>query len=233
MRKLRVHMSQMTFQWLCIVVMAGVILWLIYGVNAAQRHAAGNDLPTTTRIEESTPVTPVVKPENPTPKKHAKHAQKLGRESAVIQSSAAAPIPEVRGVQVPAPQPVPVARYEAPPPAPVPMPAPAPSSALGRETNPPVEKKYGAVEDGTYRARVVRCSDAGGTGPWSGWSNGGKLCLDVGDQLMKVKFDGQIWVTQGDRRWKPTQLEVNDVIRVRVNDGTMVKAELLSNVREE
>jgi hypothetical protein len=107
------------------------------------------------------------------------------------------------------------------------------ASALGREVNPPAEKKYGPADDGTYRAKVVRCSDAGGAGPWSGWSNGGKLCLDAGDQLMKVKFDGAVWVTQGDRRWKPTQLEVNDVIRVTINDGTMVRAELLSNVREE
>ena len=237
MRKLRVHMSQVTFQWLCIVGMAGVIIWLIYGVNHAAERAGGVQVVpnTLTRADDAAPVTPLVKPETPTPKKHAKHQETLGRESAQTTSASAAPIPEVRGVQVPVPQPAPVVRYDAPSPAPVPtpVPVPAPSSRLGRETNPPVEKKYGAVEDGTYRARVVRCSDAGGAGPWSGWSNGGKLCLDVGDQLMKVKFDGQVWVTQGDRRWKPTQLEVNDMIRVWINDGTMVKAELLSNVREE
>src|ERR1043166_6219899 len=67
MRKLRIHMSQMTFQWLCIVAMAGVIIWLVYGVDHAQRRAAGQeDVPSSaTRADDTTPVTTPVKPKTP------------------------------------------------------------------------------------------------------------------------------------------------------------------------
>jgi hypothetical protein len=227
MRKLRVHMSQVTFQWLCIVGMAGVIIWLIYGVNHAQRRAAGEeDVPreTTTRVEEVQPLPDVrgAAPKAPKKQTHTKLGKETPRQEAEVK-----PVVQ-RQIDYPAP---------APAPAPVPQPTPvvAPSSGLGKESGTAAVKKYVRPDDGVYRGKVVRCEGAGGAGPWSGWSNSGTLCLDVGESFVKVKFDGQLWITEpgGDRRWKPTQLEVNDVIRATINDGTMIRAEAISNVRDE
>lgn len=246
MRKLRVHMSQMTFQWLCIVVMAGVIIWLVYGAKQAAHNAGGTEV-RSTATRDDTIDRPIGKPETPSPNKNPKPQESLGRESAPVSAASVTPIPEVRGVQAPAPQPVPVPVTESAaqdvqqkprPASSEPQPAPAPvvasSNGLGKESGSVAVKKFVRPDDGVYRGKVVRCEGAGGAGPWSGWSNAGTLCLDVGDSFIKVKFDGQVWVTEpgGDRRWKPTQLEVNDLIRATINDGTMIRAEILSNVRD-
>jgi hypothetical protein len=57
---------------------------------------------------------------------------------------------------------------------------------------------------------------------------------NVGDELMVVKFDGQVWVTEprSERRWKQRSSKSLSP-ELRFNDGTMIRAEVLSNVREE
>jgi hypothetical protein len=247
MRKLRVHMSQVTFQWLCIVAMAGVIIWLIYGVNHAAERAGGVQVVPNTLTRADEPVSPLPEMKGPAPSHPKKriHTQ-LGKETP-RQEAAVQPVVQ-RQVDYPAaappPAPVPALtpqevqqklRQVFSAPAPQPAPVVAPSSGLGMESGSVAVKKYMRPDDGVYRGKVVRCEGAGGAGPWSGWSNAGTLCLDVGESFIRVKFDGQVWVTEpgGDRRWKPTQLEVNDVIRATINDGTMIRAEAISNVRDE
>lgn len=243
MRKLRVHMSQVTFQWLCIVGMAGVIIWLVYGVNHAAERAGGVQVVPNTLTRADEPVSPLPEVKGPAPSHPKKQVHtKLGKETP-RQEASVQPVVQ-RQVEYPAPAPVPQPtpqevrqklRQVFSEPAPQSAPVPAPSSGLGKESGSAAVKKYVRPDDGVYRGKIVRCEGAGGAGPWSGWSNAGTLCLDVGENFIRVKFDGQMWVTEpgSERRWKPTQLEVNDVIRATVNDGTMIRAEILSNVRDE
>ncbi len=209
MRELRVQKSTYVLGWIVTMAVASFGLWWWSGVSDAMSRAGGVSY---TGAAPTPParVPPAKGPSTPV----QKHPRKKSEPAPDYPAASPAPQPVVQPVPVASPAPVTLGKVEAGP-----------------------EKRTAEAEDGSYVAKVVRCSKPLHPGWIVGDLRDGTwdyaLCLDAGNGLLEVRASDKVLFDWKDGQHYVRELRVNDVVRVRVNDGKVLKLEVVRVVEDQ
>jgi hypothetical protein len=116
--------------------------------------------------------------------------------------------------------------------------APAPvEPPLGKVEEPKASANEVRAEDGVYRAKLRRCAGAEGRALWRGQEQRGELCFDAGGaNTLYSTLDQRTFFEEpvpGIRMgYNPGLLNVNDLVKVTINDGVITSVMIVRSVRQ-
>jgi hypothetical protein len=200
-------------KWVTFMVVVVVGLAFLRGLQA-QREAGGIE------VRPKPPVTETVAP-TPPPVAPVEVKPKTRRSQS--------PEPKLGQVAAPA--------SEEPVRAPAVVPVSEPQ--LGVQEEAPQAKPWVEPQDVTYVGKVVPCEgqkyDQSTVMGGDGSLNFFYLCLDVGSAFTKIRGDNlfnPVMFWYKNQQYRAAQLRKNDVVRVTVNDGQVLKVEMVRSVKE-